>query len=74
MNLDTDICYSPGRDLSNDVFGLAPRESFNFFVSWTHTILGLVSESTLKALYIKWSCLFVYFFLFSGNSDQHESL
>ena len=53
MNLDTDICYSPGRDLSNDVFGLAPRESFNFFVSWTHTIPGLVSESTLKALYIK---------------------
>ncbi len=45
-NLHTDICYSPGQDLSNDVFGLALQQSFNFLISRTQAISGVVSEST----------------------------
>lgn len=31
-NLFTDTCYSLGRDLSNDVLGLALIQSFNFAI------------------------------------------
>ncbi len=50
-NLHTDICYSPGQDLSNDVFGLALQQSFNFLISRTQAILGVVSESTSVGVY-----------------------
>ncbi len=45
-NLHTDISYSPGQDFSNDVFGLALQQSFNFLISRTQAISGVVSEST----------------------------
>ncbi len=50
-NLHTDICYSPGQDLSNDVFGLALQQSFNFLISRTQAISGVVSESTSVGVY-----------------------
>ncbi len=50
-NFHTDICYSPGQDLSNDVFGLALQQSFNFLISRTQAISGVVSESTSVGVY-----------------------
>ncbi len=50
-DLHTDICYSPGQDLSNDVFGLALQQSFNFLISRTQAILGIVSETTSVGVY-----------------------
>ena len=48
-NLYTNICYSPGQDLSNNVFGSTLQQSFNFLISQTQAISGVVSESTFKA-------------------------
>ncbi len=61
-NLHTDICYSPGQDLSNDVFGLALQQSFNFLISRTfQAISGVVSESTSVGVYEMklFGCLFL---------------
>jgi len=69
-NLHTDICYSPGQDLSNNVFGVPLWQSFSHFMVTSHP-RRIVSESTFKAQYIE-AFFFVYLFLFYGNSDQND--
>jgi len=38
MNLFTDICYSPGQNLSSDVLCLALIQSFNFGILGSYDI------------------------------------
>lgn len=71
-SLHTDICYSPGQDLSNDIFGSALRQSLDFFISWAQASPGEHFANLVYKMKL-FVYLLLFFIFFSGNSDQNQS-